>query len=110
MVGTAVPLSHLVHRRRAVILMVFLAGAACTPWALIVVTYVFETIAVDRCLDSGGSFDYSRMVCDNSRNHPYVSFEERHQAFVRSMHYLGVGLMASVATVAFLLRNPRSAS
>jgi len=31
-----------------------------------------EFVAIDSCLDSGGSFDYVRSVCDHSRSHPYI--------------------------------------
>jgi len=39
-----------------------LAGAA--------ILYGLELLAVDRCLDSGGSFDYASAACDASRSHP----------------------------------------
>lgn len=31
-----------------------------------------EFVAINSCLDSGGSFDYVRSVCDHSRSHPYM--------------------------------------
>ena len=30
-----------------------------------------EHLAVDSCLDRGGSFDYVRTVCDTAGSHPY---------------------------------------
>jgi hypothetical protein len=103
-------LSSGAHRRGQVILIAFLTGVALTPWALIGITYVLEAVVVDRCLDSGGSFDYNRMVCDESRSHPYVSFVERRTIFVRTMAFIGSAAIASVATFVLLERNPRKAS
>jgi hypothetical protein len=31
-----------------------------------------EFVAIDSCLDSGGSFNYVRSVCDHSSSHPYM--------------------------------------
>ena len=42
--------------------------------------YVSEFLAVDSCLDSGGSFDYSRSTCDREQNHPFVAYAYRHPA------------------------------
>jgi len=42
------------------------------------VRYGREWLTVDSCLDSGGSFDYSRMACDYAANHPFVSYGYRH--------------------------------
>ena len=36
--------------------------------------YAREFFAVDSCLDGSGSFAYSAMVCDHTRNHPYILF------------------------------------
>ena len=33
-------------------------------------TWVAEFLAVDACLDSGGSYDYERSVCDHQSSHP----------------------------------------
>lgn len=44
---------------------------------LLAIHYAREIMLVDRCLDSGGSFDYVRMSCDLEANHPYVSHGER---------------------------------
>ena len=37
-----------------------------------------EFLAVDSCLDRGGSFDYVLSVCDFSRNHPSITILSRH--------------------------------
>jgi hypothetical protein len=36
-----------------------------------------EFVAADACLDSGGSYNYVRSICDFSRNHPFVGMEWR---------------------------------
>jgi len=41
-------------------------------------SYVREYLAVDGCLDSGGSFDYRTAGCDHQQSHPYVPYVERH--------------------------------
>jgi hypothetical protein len=103
-----VPLNHLDRRRPSTILLAFFIGAACTPWMLLAVTYGLEFSAVDRCLDSGGSFDYGRMVCDHSQNHPYVPFVQRRKAFVRSMGSIGAVSILAVAAFVLRGRKPRS--
>jgi len=54
-----------------------------------VTSYANEFFVVDRCLDIGGSYDYSRGVCDSSRNHPYVPFSSRHPHLARTAVPLG---------------------
>src|SRR5574341_269061 len=56
----------LVARRVAGVL-----SAAVAVWALWVL--VGHELAVDRCLDGGGSFNYVQGVCDASANHPALS-------------------------------------
>ena len=36
------------------------------------------SVAVDTCLDSGGSFNYKTCTCDYEVNHPYI---EKHQCY-----------------------------
>ena len=38
---------------------------------------VVEFLAVDSCLDHGGSYDYVRRECDHVKNHPYVAWSTR---------------------------------
>ena len=45
---------------------------------LLAVHFMREFLLVDRCLDSGGSFDYVRMVCDREESHPYIPYVERY--------------------------------
>ena len=42
--------------------------------------YHRESVAVDSCLESGGSFDYSRQACDHAHNHVFVAYSTRHPA------------------------------
>lgn len=82
-----------------------LAIAACLllaagPWAPIAFIYASEWLAGDRCLDSGGSFDYHAMRCDYTANHPYVPFEQRHVGLVVLMPYLRV--MSTIALLSVI--------
>ena len=72
----------------------------------LIVDYIKEFLAEDSCLDSGGSFDYSRMVCDTEANHPFVPYAHRHPAAV------GVGVVGvvSVAGAVGLLVRARQRS
>jgi len=54
-------------------------GLLCSALAIReALRYGREWLTVDSCLDSGGSFDYSRMACDHAVNHPFVSYGYRH--------------------------------
>ena len=63
-------------------ILVIAAAALAVPAR----TFVSEWLAVDECLDSGGSFDYAAMDCDHANNHPYVSFEQRHPGAMQTLH------------------------
>lgn len=41
-------------------------------------SYLREALLVDSCLDSGGSFDYSRMICDRQVSHVFIPYSQRH--------------------------------
>jgi hypothetical protein len=58
----------------------WLAGAAlCGIFAIcIAVPFVREWSSVDRCLDSGGSFNYETNVCDYQTKHAYIPYSQRH--------------------------------
>ena len=63
-----------VHMRIGLLLFALglvVAGAVALPYAR-------ESLAVDSCLDTGGSFNYDVGVCDHNQNHPYVPFTARH--------------------------------
>ncbi len=55
----------------AALILFLVAGALAWPC-------VSEFLAVDRCLDAGGSFNYATASCDLTANHPYVDVWERH--------------------------------
>jgi hypothetical protein len=40
-------------------------------------TPVSDFLAVDSCLDAGGSFDYANGICDFERSHPYAPRADR---------------------------------
>lgn len=42
-------------------------------------SFLREIVAADSALDSGASFDYVTATADRTRNHPYISFSERHR-------------------------------
>jgi hypothetical protein len=72
-------------------------------------TYASEFIAVDRCLDGGGSYDYSRGACDQERSYPYIPFASRYPRLVRSFQpllFVGSGLL--VAGILLLRRAART--
>ena len=46
--------------------------------AVIGVHWMREASIVDACLDSGGSFDYVRMMCDTEQKHSYIGYGDRH--------------------------------
>jgi hypothetical protein len=72
---------------------VVLVLALAVPVAL----YARELLAVDRCMDHGGSFDYAAGTCDFSISHPIVSFESRNQGVLVGSaitSLLAVGLLA----------------
>jgi hypothetical protein len=52
------------------------SSLALVVWALWPV--VRHTLAVDRCLDQGGSFNYVQSVCDGTANHPVLSLAATH--------------------------------
>ena len=47
---------------------------------LLPLAFVFlrEGLAVDGCLDAGGSYDYQHGRCDLTRSHTYEPFLDRH--------------------------------
>jgi hypothetical protein len=63
------------------------------------VAYVRELDAVDRCLDAGGSVDYTAMRCDHATNQPYVPFSDRHAVLLLATGCVEAGLViAALAT------------
>jgi hypothetical protein len=89
--------------RRSAVLTPRLARPLRTAWGCVELLLagwllwpLFSDIfSADRCLDSGGSFDYVRSVCDMSETHPYVPLLDR-QGF-RVVGALVFGVSALVA-------------
>jgi hypothetical protein len=59
-----------------------LAAAVFMPLRATMI-YVSEAVAIDDCLDMGGSFNYETMTCDFETSHPYVPFSARHPGLFR---------------------------
>jgi len=55
---------------------------AIIPLAVLVFVAVDDFLVVDRCMDGGGSFDYSRMECNHESSHPFVPFLDRHALLI----------------------------
>ena len=58
-------------RLRGAVGVVAVVLASCLFWPVI-----RDFFVIDRCLDSGGSFDYVLSVCDMATNHPHLSLPE----------------------------------
>lgn len=67
-------------RKRNVFYWLLIGALVVVP---LIVAFVRETIAVDRCLDSGGVYDYTAQVCDSTgAAHPHLTFGARHQGLL----------------------------
>ena len=57
---------------------VYMLGAVVALGLALVMLWpvIRDFVAIDRCLDGGGSFDYVESVCDMSANHPHLSLPE----------------------------------
>ena len=75
-------------RKSTILVMGLLVLAVVLIWPA-----VSEFLAVDRCLDAGGSFNYLLGSCDLAANHPYLGVWERHG--------LSLGGAVACAVVAF---------
>jgi len=73
------------------------------PLGFLVTNYGSEFLAVDSCLNSGGSYDYDNNRCDRKENHPYIPYSNRKKALILSCASLSVVGLASVFTMK--LRN-----
>jgi hypothetical protein len=58
--------------------------------------YAHEFYAVDSCLDSSGSFDYSTLTCDHVQNHPYIPYDQRHPATLPVVAVAGIVVASAV--------------
>jgi hypothetical protein len=86
-------------RRRGLALLV-LGGALIAGPSF---EYVREFLAVDSCLDGGGSFDYAQSRCDQANNHPFIAYSDRHATSLR------VGLAGAILCVGAAMLSARSA-
>jgi heme A synthase len=55
--------------------------ALIIPAVILAGLYVRELYLVDACIDSGGSFHYTTMTCDQTVSHPCIPFLSRHRGF-----------------------------
>jgi hypothetical protein len=53
-------------------------------------------LAVDGCMDQGGSFDYVTQTCDFETSHPYVSHDESDRNYFLAAIVVGVFGLASM--------------
>ena len=62
-------------KRKWPVLVLVISGSAAV---LIAVQFAHESLAVDTCLDRGGSFDYVNTICDYDVSHPFIAYSARH--------------------------------
>jgi hypothetical protein len=67
------------------------------PFAFLAKDYGFERMAVDSCLDSGGSYDYEIIKCDKNKNHTYTSYYQRKNELILSC--IAISLLGIVVLV-----------
>jgi len=52
------------------------------PLGVLIIDYGSEFLAVDSCLDSGGSYNYYENSCDHENNHPYSTYLTRKRGLI----------------------------
>lgn len=82
-----------------------IAVAGLVLFLAVAIPYASESIQVDRCLDSGGSYDYSKSVCDFSVQHPFVPYMQRHP---RTLPLAALGLAVAAAGIFIASRSRQS--
>jgi hypothetical protein len=93
--GSRDPAPSTIHMRYWVFGLILICAAISAREGF---RYSREWLNVDSCLDSGGSFDYSRMVCDYKENHAFVSYSQRHpNSLLIGGSALSIGLCAAFA-------------
>lgn len=81
-----------------------LAGSLMLVLATAMIWYLpAEHLAVDSCLDYGGSYDYIVGACDLIESHPYLPILHRHGFRIAGF---AVFLLLGLAAFAALHRNP----
>jgi hypothetical protein len=71
----------------------------------LIFTYAREALLIDSCLDSGGSFDYLRMICDHEVSHAFVPYHQRHDTLT-----VAVFLIMFVAAVYLIISSGKARS
>lgn len=61
-------------------------------------------LAVDSCLDGGGSYDYANRVCDFVENHPFA------RPRIPGSVFLGGGIVLAVIGAGLLVSSRRTSS
>lgn len=72
-----------------------LLHAAVLCFGLGVVLLGLELLAVDRCLDSGGSFDYVSASCDAKRPHPSALVSRPLRSLLLGLCSFGLAFIAA---------------
>lgn len=85
-------------RSRAEMLVPVFIAAAALALIWLGIVYVQDFVRVDDCLDSGGSYDYVRGVCDHAVAHQYIPFLARYRMFA------SVTLLSVAAALVLALR------
>ncbi|MGB0466028.1 MAG: hypothetical protein ACPGF7_00685 [Pontibacterium sp.] len=67
------------------------------PGLLMMAVYFNELSAVNACLETGGSYNYSQSLCDASQTQPFVPFMMRNPLLVNG------GMLLSVVGLFFCL-------
>ena len=58
--------------------------------------YIQDSVAIDKCLDLGGSYDYLNSKCDFENNHTVVPFNHRYPKIYTGV-ILGFGALIVIA-------------
>lgn len=90
--------------RSKIVGAVMIAAAIALAWPA-----TSEFLAVDACLDAGGSFDAILGACDLKVSHPYVASLAYVQSPFGSPWFILIGVMLGlVGLVVFVGKGPRS--
>ena len=81
------------------IIFVSLWGVAAAFACFAAVIFVSEFVAVDKCLDRGGSFDYLERTCDFTASHELVPFAGRHPVLTRGFPVGVIGAVGGMFVV-----------
>lgn len=96
-------LSVLLMKRITTIRTALIAAAFFMPISAGLI-YLGEAVAVDNCLDMGGSFNFENMTCDFDTSHPHVPFKIRHPNLIERS---GVGFASFMLLFVGSMLAPR---